>query len=630
MYNLSIEEKKTTEVKAKVLSVPEPEFGNGIKVRPTNGAFTLQNKIFAKPATLNSLAVVDFSGNQLVCDELVGTVCQVAEEKHGILIPSITKTILRRLDNVTKRYEGRNMADDALSVIKCAIERARDAYICDSTGAFWEKHVWFETTCFLGDEEKIHKCLILPPASTSNYAGIMFDSSGDIGFTHYITTADGRKCNARLKVKIKEADTLIDPFDFRYNSDNGYNEAIYNNEWVSVGFNGYCYECSDGRVVEKQDIANSEFAHSERDWKIDCPDIMLVVLPDKGKALYDHVKFVSNQCSGVQTQCASLDTFNRQRNKEQYSTALATKMNAKLSTVEDGAIAWRGAVDWVNQCHTLVIGIGMAHGMGRGAETIVGISTCLDGQCFRLLHSAYVQKKADTLSKDAMIDLFTESWKGYCNANGNVEPCRILVYRDGMSDGNFTKADDEIDSIRAAIKKLKLKECECKSGCSVCCPPITYVICQSQHSIRIVPATDREGYPVKSGGVNVHSGTVVDHTITELGALKIQDDVPDDFIDQLKDKSKVLFPSSSASSSYDFLLTAQGGLKGTSKPMYYRVRLNENANWGPSKSNVTPLTKETLENCTYHMSYQYATAPKAVREVPVVKYAKRVASQVLR
>lgn len=70
MYNLSIEEKKTTEVKAKVLSVPEPEFGNGIKVRPTNGAFTLQNKIFAKPATLNSLAVVDFSGNQLVCDEL--------------------------------------------------------------------------------------------------------------------------------------------------------------------------------------------------------------------------------------------------------------------------------------------------------------------------------------------------------------------------------------------------------------------------------------------------------------------------------------------------------------------------------------------------------------------------------
>ena len=54
----------------------------------------------------------------LIIHVTVGTVCQVAEEKHGILIPSITKTILRRLDNVTKRYEGRNMADDALSVIK--------------------------------------------------------------------------------------------------------------------------------------------------------------------------------------------------------------------------------------------------------------------------------------------------------------------------------------------------------------------------------------------------------------------------------------------------------------------------------------------------------------------------------
>ena len=83
--------------------------------------------------------------------------------------------------------------------------------------------------------------------------------------------------------------------------------------------------------------------------------------------------------------------------------------------------------------------------------------------------------------------------------------------------------------------------------------------------------------------------------------------------------------------SFDHLLTAQGGMKGTSKPIYYRVLLNENAFWGPhdGTGEVTPLTKENLELCTYHMSLKYPTATKATREIPAVKYAKRVANQVL-
>lgn len=54
--------------------------------------------------------------------------------------------------------------------------------------------------------------------------------------------------------------------------------------------------------------------------------------------------------------------------------------------------------------------------------------------------------------------------------------------------------------------------------------------------------------------------------------------------------------------------------------------LNENAVWKPADS-CTPLTKEKLQLCTYHQSFQYGTATNAVRAVPVVHYSTRIANQ---
>ena len=60
--------------------------------------------------------------------------------------------------------------------------------------------------------------------------------------------------------------------------------------------------------------------------------------------------------------------------------------------------------------------------------------------------------------------------------------------------------------------------------------------------------------------------------------------------------------------------------------MYYRVILNENAVWRPNDK-CSPLTKNKLQLCTYHQSFQYGTATKTVRAVPVVHYSHRVADQ---
>lgn len=119
------------------------------------------------------------------------------------------------------------------------------------------------------------------------------------------------------------------------------------------------------------------------------------------------------------------------------------------------------------------------------------------------------------------------------------------------------------------------------------------------------------------------SGTVIDNAIMELGTIQA---IPNDDLSSIQgDPEKAFFGLQG--DGYDFLLVPHGGLKGTSKPVLYRIRLNENAVWGPKGG--TALTKENLENFTYQMSYRYGSATKAVREVPIIKYAKKLANQVL-
>ena len=49
--------------------------------------------------------------------------------------------------------------------------------------------------------------------------------------------------------------------------------------------------------------------------------------------------------------------------------------------------------------------------------------------------------------------------------------------------------------------------------------------------------------------------------------------------------------------------------------------------WGPA--GMTPLTRENLMNATYQMSYKFGSATKVTREIPVLKYAKKLGNQVL-
>lgn len=159
-------------------------------------------------------------------------------------------------------------------------------------------------------------------------------------------------------------------------------------------------------------------------------------------------------------------------------------------------------------------------------------------------------------------------------------PDRMIVYRDGGSDGSFDKIrDEEVPAVREAICEMNRSgnrycpnDCD-ERNCEACAPKITFVVAQKDHNMRIVPSNACDA--VRG---NVPSGTLVDGYITSYEGMD---------------------------ETFDFLLVPQGGLKGTSKPMHYRVILNENAKPVVGhEDQCTPLTKEKFFEITYNMAFQ--------------------------
>ncbi|KAL0398154.1 UNVERIFIED_CONTAM: protein argonaute 2 [Sesamum radiatum] len=148
-----------------------------------------------------------------------------------------------------------------------------------------------------------------------------------------------------------------------------------------------------------------------------------------------------------------------------------------------------------------------------------------------------------------------------------VKPRRIVVFRDGVSEGQFLMVlNKELPDLRTAISEGDYK------------PKITVVVAQKRHRTRLFVEDENDGM---SG--NVPPGTVVDTRIVH----------PHDF---------------------DFYLCSHYGSKGTSKPTHYYVLRDENL-----------FSSDRLQKLIYDMCFTFARCTKPVSLVPPVYYADRVA-----
>ncbi|KAK3146464.1 hypothetical protein QOZ80_3BG0266620 [Eleusine coracana subsp. coracana] len=157
----------------------------------------------------------------------------------------------------------------------------------------------------------------------------------------------------------------------------------------------------------------------------------------------------------------------------------------------------------------------------------------------------------------------------FYKANGSRKPGRIIFYRDGVSEGQFSQVLlYEMDAIRKACASLEVGYL----------PPVTFIVVQKRHHTRIFPEDHRARDQMDRSG-NILPGTVVD--------------------------TKICHPSE-----FDFYLCSHSGIQGTSRPTHYHVLFDENH-----------FTADALQTLTYNLCYTYARCTRSVSIVPPAYYA---------
>lgn len=190
-------------------------------------------------------------------------------------------------------------------------------------------------------------------------------------------------------------------------------------------------------------------------------------------------------------------------------------------------------------------------GIGKEGETVAVASVALDDTTLNQSFSWRIMKKTHIVYPEVMKDMFNELLDAFHLHNDKQYPERIVVYRHGVSDGNFTETlVNECGAIRTAVFERKNPDFKEKEPSVFNTVPITFIVCQSDHGVKIVPdrQPSQEHAPFKG---NVPSGTLVDDTIIDQGE---QLQLPPALA--YKDESPLV---------KDFFLVAHGGLKGTSR-----------------------------------------------------------------
>ncbi len=165
-----------------------------------------------------------------------------------------------------------------------------------------------------------------------------------------------------------------------------------------------------------------------------------------------------------------------------------------------------------------------------------------------------------------------EIWK---ENNKNMPLENIVIYRDGVSEGQFTQVlDGELTSIRkACAQTMPGKK-----------PKISIIVSVKRHQTRFYPSKMED----KSESGNVRTGTVVDRGITQVRY-------------------------------WDFYLTAHNALQGTARPAHYTVLLDE-----IFRARYKDKAANELERLTHEICYLFGRATKAVSICPPAYYADLV------
>ncbi|MCJ1459955.1 hypothetical protein MMC28_010334 [Mycoblastus sanguinarius] len=286
------------------------------------------------------------------------------------------------------------------------------------------------------------------------------------------------------------------------------------------------------------------------------------------QASKEKVKILLVVLPSVHTVCSVGSKLSKEKGQPQYCANVALKFNLKCGGVNQSLPDDK--LSFLNRGDCMVVGIDVTHpspGSIEGAPSIAGVVASIDSQYAQFPASIRAQKSRQEMVQ-YLQDMVEERLKLWQKKNRNAFPANILVYRDGVSEGQYeTVLTEELPAFKKAFEKLYPVKQQ---------PKLTIIIVGKRHHTRFFPTNPKDADP-KTG--NPMNGTVVDRGVTmEKG--------------------------------WDFFLQAHTALQGTARPAHYVIVHDE-----------MKLGANQLEQVTHSLCYLFGRATKAVSICPPAYYA---------
>ncbi|KAI0664173.1 argonaute-like protein [Cubamyces menziesii] len=299
------------------------------------------------------------------------------------------------------------------------------------------------------------------------------------------------------------------------------------------------------------------------------PKIILVMLSNGDRFIYSGLKHLCDVFLDVATVCVHAAKIRKERGQLQYFANVALKFNMKLGGVNHELGDQNMA--WLTREPTMLVGMDVTHpgaGTVRSTPSIAAVVASVDKRMAQYPASLRLQESRKEMITDLQA-MMEERLVAFRDRNQKNLPTRVLVYRDGVSEGQFeTVLREEMPLIKKAFARFSTPQKRYN-------PKLTIVICAKRHHTRFFPTEAAHA----AGDGNPRPGTVVDRGVTAVY-------------------------------DYDFFLQAHGGLQGTTRPTHYYVVRDE-----------IGIGADQLQGLTNDISYTFARATKAVSLVSPAYYA---------
>lgn len=292
--------------------------------------------------------------------------------------------------------------------------------------------------------------------------------------------------------------------------------------------------CGGPQLEDYDRALNTWFAHYD---KIGVK-MLFIVLFRKDAVLYARLKYLAEVRWGIHTICSDLKKLSP-RNKPQgdsYFANIALKFNLKTGGSNQQLAP--NAMGILAAGKTMLVGIDVTHpspGSIHGAPSIAAVVASVNKECSQWPGSLRAQESRQEMVQD-LAEMMIERLHSFRRYNNKVLPQSIVVYRDGVSEGQYEKVlAEEAPAIDSAVQRIYPA-----NGAK---PKVSIFVVGKRHHTRFFPTQANDTH--RDRFMNPIAGTVVDRGVT-------------------------------SKKYWDMFLQAHHGLQGTAKPAHYVVIKDEN------------------------------------------------------